>query len=92
MNLPKSLFFKVLYSIYHCFLAIAAKWGYESTNQTCTIALMRFINETNKIRLDEKFITLLEYEDLEGINGNRIINLREDYTYGVQISIKENFA
>lgn len=28
------------YSIYHCFLAIAIKFGYESRNQTCTIALM----------------------------------------------------
>ncbi len=26
------------YCIYHCFLAIAAKFGYESGNQTCTIA------------------------------------------------------
>lgn len=25
------------YCIYHCFLAIATKFGYESGNQTCTI-------------------------------------------------------
>ena len=28
------------YSIYQCFLAIAAKFGYESGNQECTFALM----------------------------------------------------
>src|SRR3989339_828327 len=28
------------YSIYHCFLAIAIKYGYESRNQSCTISLM----------------------------------------------------
>jgi|SRR3989338_2861662 len=28
------------YSIYHCFLAIALKFGYESRNQECTIALI----------------------------------------------------
>ncbi len=53
------------YCVYHCFLAIAAKFGYESANQTCTISLMRHLNETSKIRLDERFIELLEHEELE---------------------------
>ena len=44
------------YCIYHCFLAIASAFGYESANQTCTIALMRFLKENKKIQLDEKFI------------------------------------
>ena len=77
------------YCIYHCFLAIAAKFGYESANQTCTISLMRFLKETNKIQLDEKFIELLEYEEMEGIKEYSVIDLREDYTYGVQISVKD---
>ena len=77
------------YCIYHCFLAVAAKFGYESSNQTCTISLMRFLKETNKIQLDEKFIELLEYEETEEIKENRVIDLREDYTYGVQISVKD---
>ena len=34
------------YSIYHCFLAILAKYGYESRNQSCTITiLLTLINE-----------------------------------------------
>ncbi len=73
------------YCIYHCFLAIGAKFGYESANQTCTISLMRFLRESNKIKLDEKYIELLEYEE---IGENSLIDLREDYTYGVQISVK----
>lgn len=73
------------YCIYHCFLAIAAKFGYGSANQTCTIALLRYLKETNKIKLDEKFIELLEYE----VEEDSIIDLREDYTYGVQISLKD---
>ena len=77
------------YCIYHCFLAIAAKSGYESSNQTCTISLMRFLKETNKIQLDEKFIELLEYEEMEDIKEHSIIDMREDYTYGVQISVKD---
>ncbi len=74
------------YCIYHCFLAIGAKFGYESANQTCTISLMRFLKENSKIKLDEKFIELLEYQEME---ENSIINLRENYTYGVQISVKD---
>ena len=77
------------YSIYHNFLAIVAKFGYESSNQTCTIALMRLLKETGKINLDEKFIEALEYEELEESKENSIIELREDYTYGVQITVKD---
>ncbi|MBI5002720.1 hypothetical protein HZC31_05010 [Candidatus Woesearchaeota archaeon] len=77
------------YCIYHCFLAIAGKFGYESANQTCTISLMRFLKETNKIQLGEKFIELLEYEEIEEIKENSVIDMRENYTYGVQISVKD---
>ena len=77
------------YCIYHCFLAIAAKFGYESSNQTCTISLIKFLKESNKIELDEKFIALLEYEEMQEIKEDSVINLREDYTYGVQISVKD---
>ncbi|MEW5897235.1 MAG: hypothetical protein AB1668_06070 [Nanoarchaeota archaeon] len=77
------------YCIYHNFLAIAAKFGYESSNQTCTIALMRFLNETDKINLEEKFFESLEYEEMEEAKENSVIELREDYTYGVQITVKD---
>ena len=46
----------IFYSMYHCFLAIAAKFGYESGNQTCTIVLMEYLNEENKIEINSKFI------------------------------------
>ncbi len=78
------------YCIYHNFLAIAAKFGYESSNQACTIALMRFLKETGKINLDEKFIEALEYEEREESKENSVIEMREDYTYGVQISVKDD--
>lgn len=77
------------YCIYHCFLAIAAKFGYESGNQTCTISLMGYLNETNKIKLDEKYIKLLEYEEMDDIQEESVIDLREDYTYGVQTTVKD---
>jgi len=77
------------YCIYHCFLAIITKFGYESANQTCTISLIKYLKENNKILFDEKFIELLEYEEMEEIKENNIIDLRENYTYGVEISVKD---
>ena len=77
------------YCIYHNFLAIAAKFSYESSNQTCTIALMRHLKEIGKIDLYEKFIEALEYEEIEEAKENSVIELREDYTYGVQITVKD---
>ena|SRR3989338_422350 len=74
------------YCMYHCFLAIAAKFGYESANQACTISLMRLLKESSKIPLEEKFIALLEYEE---IKEHSVIDMREDYIYGVQISVKD---
>ena len=41
----------VFYSMYHCFLAVAAKFGYESSNQTCTISLMRFLKVNYKDKI-----------------------------------------
>ena len=55
------------YSIYHCFLAVAYRFGYESRNQTCTIALIEWLNEERKIRIDTKFIDMLKYADIEEI-------------------------
>ena len=43
----------VFYTIYHCFLAIIRKFGYESRNQECTIALVEHLKEQNKIKLKE---------------------------------------
>ena len=77
------------YCIYHCFLAIGSKFGYESGNQTCTISLMRYLKEEKKINLDGKYIKLLEYEEPEETKEDSIIDLREDYTYGVQTSVKD---
>ena len=75
------------YCIYHCFLAIASKFGYESGNQTCTIALIKHLNETKKINIEERYIQLLEYEEMK--QDNSIIDLREDYTYGIKIQVKD---
>ena len=72
------------YCIYHCFLAIACKFGYESANQTCTIALIEFLKEEKMINLDNKFIDLLKDE-----SEKNFLDLRESYTYGIEVSVKD---
>lgn len=75
------------YSIYHCFLAIARKFGYESRNQECTIALIEYLKEQNKIEFDENFIDALKISDEEERHETAIIEKREFYTYGTTSSV-----
>ena len=74
------------YTMYHCFLAITAKFGYKSANQTCTIALIEYLNEEGKININKEFIEMFKYKDDEE-KENSIIEIREDYTYGTKTSI-----
>ena len=77
------------YSMYHCFLAIAAKFGYESANQTCTVALMEYLKEKGKINVDEEFIEMFKYQADEGEKEESVIEMREDYTYSAKISMNK---
>ena len=75
------------YCIYHCFLAIIEKFGYESRNQECTIALVKFLKEQGKIEFDNKFIEALESYDEKERHESNVIEKRENYTYGTTISV-----
>lgn len=77
------------YCIYQCFLAIATKFGYESKNQTCTVALMEYLKEENKINIDTKFIEMLKYHDTDETQKDKIIEEREFYTYGTKIKVED---
>lgn len=77
------------YCMYHCFLALAAAFGYESRNQTCTIALIESLKEEGKINLEQKFIDALKSEEVQNIQESSIIEMREDYTYGIEVSFQD---
>ena len=77
------------YTLYHCFLAIVIKHGYESRNQTCTIALMESLQEQDKISIDKNIIEFMKYEEDEKSHENSLIELRENYTYGVDLEVKD---
>jgi len=75
----------IFYSMYHCFMAISLKFGYDSRNQTCTIALVESLIEEGKIKLDMKFVEMLKYNEQK----TSVIDLREEYTYSTSISVKD---
>lgn len=77
------------YALYHCFLAIAVKHGYESKNQTCTIALIETLQEQGKISINPDIINFMKYNEEENHYEDSIIELREDYTYGVDLEVKD---
>jgi len=76
------------YAIYHCFLAILAKYGYETRNQACTItALLTLINE-KKLDLDKDLIIQFDTLEADKEAANPTVReSREISTYGVETSI-----
>ncbi len=76
------------YAIYHCFLAILSKYGYESRNQSCTVTvLLNLINE-NKLDLDKDLVMQFDTLEVEkNITNPTLSDARELSTYGVETSI-----
>ena len=76
------------YAIYHCFLAILAKKGYESRNQACTITILHTLINEKKLDLDKDLITQFDTLDVEkNITNPTVRERRELSTYGVETSI-----
>ncbi len=80
----------LFYMIYHCFLAILAKYGYETRNQECTFALITSFIEDKKITLSqedlEKVSTLNITETQE--SPETAVSIREDYQYSTKVSLE----
>lgn len=80
----------LFYTIYHSFLAILAKFGYESRNQECTFAVIANLIEDQKITLN--------INDLEKVSSMSIteaqeapttaISVREEYQYSTKVSLE----
>jgi uncharacterized protein (UPF0332 family) len=76
----------IFYSMYHSLLAVLAKFGYVSQNQECTFALIYFLIEEEKIDVDKELI-----DKIYSMERDRedIVNLREKYQYGVELSMRK---
>ncbi|MBI2564990.1 HEPN domain-containing protein [Candidatus Woesearchaeota archaeon] len=76
------------YSIYHCFLALLVKHGYESRNQACTITILLTLINNEKLSLDKDLITQFDTLDVEkNIINPTVRESRELSTYGVGTTI-----
>jgi uncharacterized protein (UPF0332 family) len=80
----------VFYTVYHCFLAIIIRYGYESRNQECTIALIEYLKEEGKINLSKELIEAVKIINAEERHETNVISLRENFQYGTATSIKDN--
>ncbi|MEK6927782.1 MAG: hypothetical protein AABX11_05105 [Nanoarchaeota archaeon] len=79
------------YSSYQCFLAIALKLGYESGNQECTFALIEYLIEEGKIKLDKNLLDKLYLLDIQRNKDSPTgVDIREEYQYGTKLSVDEN--
>lgn len=75
------------YCLYHCLLAILRKYGYESRNQECTLAVIESLKEEGEIDIDSRFIDTLKITKVKETNHS-VIRMREDFQYGVEIEFK----
>ncbi len=79
------------YALYHLLLAIIAKEGYESRNQTCTFALVEQMIEENKISLTKEELKEIFDQDVttDLEHSDKILDLREKYQYSTKTIIEE---
>jgi len=73
------------YSMYHCCLAIAAKEGYESRNQECTLSLITMLAQNGTI--EKEFMRFVEAMKADSNEEDQILALREKYQYSPEITI-----
>lgn len=79
------------YTLYHCLLAILAKNGYESRNQSCTFAIIESFIDNGKIKeltkedLKEIFDSNIK-DDLE--HSSKILDIRENMQYSTKTTIE----
>jgi len=76
------------YAIYHCFLGILWKHGYNSKNQSCTITVLLKLIEDKKLNLDKDLVSQFDTLDVEeNLTNPTVRQEREISTYGVETSI-----
>ena len=76
------------YAIYHCFLALLAKYGFESKNQSCTVTLLLSLIKEGKLHLDKNLVLQFDTLEIEKDMASPTIRMkRELSTYGIGTSI-----
>jgi uncharacterized protein (UPF0332 family) len=79
----------VFYAMYHCLLAIAAKFGYESENQECTFAVINNLIEDGKIDFEKKLLDKISSLEVNETDEKTIVEVREKYQYGTELNMED---
>jgi len=79
----------IFYAMYHCLLGIAAKFGYFSRNQECTFTLIYYLIEDGKIDLEKSILDKISSLKVDKKEEKTSIEIREEYQYGTETSVKE---
>lgn len=83
------------YCVYHALLALIAKEGYESRNQSCTFALVEDLIEKGKTSLTkEELKEIFDSDVSENLeHSNKMLDIRENMQYSIKTSLEqEEFA
>ena len=79
------------YCLHHSLLALIAKEGYESRNQSCTFAFIEDMIDKEKISLSKNELKEIfdadVTEDLE--HSNKILDIRENMQYSVKTALEQ---
>ena len=76
------------YAIYHCFLSILSKFGYESRNQSCTITVILKLIDENKLPLGKDLVSQFDTLEVDkDAHSTTIRQSREISTYGIKTQI-----
>ena len=80
----------LFYVIYHCFLAILAKFGYETRNQECTFALIASLIEDKKITINQGDLEKVSSLNITATHesAETAVSIREDYQYSTKVSLE----
>ena len=70
------------YSVYHAFLGILYKYGFESKNHECTIKVMEYLIKKKNLSFDEKYVAFVRTTNKMKLSTAKA--LREEFQYGVK--------
>ena len=79
------------YALYHCLLALLIKFGYQSRNQTCTLAFIEDLINKGKISLKlEELKEIFDKDITEDLaHSEKILDIRENMQYSFKTSMEE---
>ena len=79
------------YCLYHCLLALIAKEGYESRNQSCTFAYVGDMIDNKKISLTKEELKEIFDKDVteDLAHSKMILDVRENMQYSIKTAMED---